>query len=86
VAAYQATTASTVMIDGTQDYAQNVFLQNRGPNSVWVEFGAAATVAGGVEILANGGWLSLLLPPQITLNIICTVLQATPLDTRYLRA
>ncbi len=84
--AYQATTASTVMIDGTQDYAQNVFLQNRGPNPVWVELGAAATVAGGVEISANGGWLSLLLPPQVTLTIICAVLQVTPLDTRYLRA
>ena len=83
--AYQVTTASTAMLDGTNDGHESVGIQNLGPNPIYVELGAAATVAGGTQVPASGGTLSFMRPPDTAVNVICAVLQATPADTRWMR-
>jgi hypothetical protein len=86
VPAYQVTTASTAMLDGTNDGHESIGIQNLGPNPIYVELGAAAAVAGGTQVPANGGTLSFMRKPDTAVNVICAALQQTPYDTRYVRS
>jgi len=79
--AYQVTTSSTTIYTPTEDGSGGeVTIQNLGPNPIYIDFGEAATVAGSLQIPANGGTYTT--NGLQVINAICSVLQATPLDTR----
>ena len=84
MAAFQALTSTAVMIAGTNNAGENVFIQNLGPNAIFVELGAAAVAATSVQIAATTGTLTIRRPPLTSVNVIAaTANQTTPADTRF---
>lgn len=81
VTAYQATTSSTKMISASSvsDDAE-VTIQNLGPNAIYLNFGAAATVAGGLQIPADSAYTTRVYEDVYV--IAETANQSTPEDTR----
>lgn len=74
---------STVLIANTVNDNQDVTVQNRGPNSIYVEVGGAAVIATSIEVTSGAVWM-FRHPALTSLNAICSVLQVTPLDTRVM--
>lgn len=84
MAAFQALTTTSVMLAATNNAGENLFIQNLGPNVVYVELAATTALTTGIQIPITSGTLSLRRPPLTAVAIIAaTANQASPADTRY---
>lgn len=84
MAAFQALTTTAVMIAGTNSTYENLFIQNLGPNTVFVEMGAAAVATTSLQVAATTGTLTVRRPPLTSVNVIAaTANQVSPADTRF---
>ena len=80
----QVNTASAVMIPGTNTWYETIQVQNLGPNLIALELGAAASTAGGWQVLP-GASVTFRRPPLTAVHsIAATLLQVSPADTRYM--
>ena len=62
----------------------SIFVQNRGPNSIWLGLANNVTATNGLELIGNGGEKSFTInDAQVLWAIADTAIQVTPLDTRY---
>lgn len=82
--AYQATTTTSLMLAATNNAYETVFIQNLGPNVVYVELAATTATTTGTQIPITSGTLSLRRPPLTGVAIIAaSANQVSPADTRY---
>jgi hypothetical protein len=85
MAAFQATTASTTLLAADPDQWRTVIVSNLGPNTIYLEVGAAAVVASSYGVPTNSASPPIQLPPATMLNVIAaTANQVSPADTRLL--
>lgn len=83
--AFQAlASASSTMIAAGAATQNEIYVQNLGPNPIYVEISAAATVAGSYQIPA-GQSFRLFRPGRFAVNVIAaTADQVSPADTRWI--
>lgn len=80
--AFSATAVSAVAVAAENAVHRNVMVQNRGPESIWVDLDGAATTTVSVEV-GPGLPYSFPLPPGYAVNIRSTsASQVSPADTR----
>ncbi len=77
--ARQVGTSSAALFSPSGADEDEVTIYNLGPQTIYIEFGAAATVAGGLPIPSNASYTT---SAGRVINAICSVLQVTPADTR----
>jgi hypothetical protein len=83
MAAVQVTTAGVALLAAKAEEERDVIIQNLGPNAIFIEIGAAATLIGGLQIAATTGQLATRVPANAAVNAIAaTANQASPADTR----
>lgn len=64
---------------------RTLFIQNLGPNEIYVGFDSSVTSSTGIKVAANGGALSLDVNDNVHVYArAATALQSSPADTRYL--
>ena len=82
--AFQAQTTTSALLAATNNGVETVFIQNLGPNVIYLEVGAAAATTTGVQMAITSGTITLRRPPLTAINVIAAVAnQSTPADTRY---
>lgn len=82
VTAVQVTQSSSLLLDvSTIVSGQEVTVQNLGPNPIYLQFGAAATVAGGLQVPSGGGSYTFDALEDVY-AITTTADQVSPSDTR----
>jgi hypothetical protein len=82
--AFQAQTTTSALLAGTNNGYETVFIQNLGPNLIYVEVGAAAAAATGVQVAITTGTVTVKRPPLTAINVLAAVAnQVSPADTRY---
>jgi hypothetical protein len=85
MAAVQVQTTSTTLLAADPDQWRTVVVQNLGPNAIFLETTGAATAAGGLQVAATTGLVTLTITPNTTVAAIAaTANQTTPADTRLL--
>ena len=79
MAAVQVATTSGLLVNADSWANSEVTIQNLGPNAIYIEFGAAATTTGSLQIPAGSVYTTRALQD---IYAITTVLQVSPADTR----
>ena len=81
--AVQVLTTATLISDGLTD-RRALFVQNLGPNAIWLG-ASGVTTATGIKVEPNGGTLTLPIQAGTAIYAIAsTANQASPADTRYM--
>lgn len=82
--AFQAQTTTSLMLAGTNNGYETVFIQNLGPNVVYVELAATTATTTGTQIPITSGTMTIRRPPLTPIAIIAnSANQVSPADTRY---